>query len=441
MISNKLIKLNLNRIKYFCNAISSNRNISTSYLMYNNEKNENFLGLDGTSPCSTKSIVGPEPIYQKLNSDTYQLFKYNKRLELNYGGILPQIQLAYETWGKLNEARDNAILIFTGLSANSHAKSSQTNPNAGWWEDFIGPGLAIDTDKFFVICVNHLGSCFGSTGPSSINPLSKKQYATTFPIFNVKDMVDVQFKLLDHLKIDKLNACIGSSLGGMCSITAAVHYSQRVLKLVAISTCAKAEPSSIAYRYLQRKAIMLDPNWNNGFFYDGNYPKNGIRLAREIATTTYRSGPEWNIRFARNKLNQDKPIDLCPTFEIENYLNYQGEMFSLKYDPNSLLYLSKAMDLFDISEGFKSDQEALSKINCPVMIMGCQTDILFPVKQQRDLARWLKEAGNKSVTYFEMDSIYGHDTFLLNLNDVGTAMKGFLETSLKKTGDLSKSSK
>ena len=157
---------------------------------------------------------------------------------------------------------------------------------------------------------------------------------------------------------------------------------------------------------------------------------------------TYRSGPEWNQRFARNKLNdENKPIDLCPTFEIENYLNYQGEMFSLKYDPNSLLYLSKAMDLFDISEGFASNTDALSRIKCPAMIMGCQTDILFPVRQQRNLAKWLKEGGNQSVTYFEMDSMYGHDTFLLNLNDVGTAIKGFLETSLIKTGDLSKSTK
>lgn len=162
-------------------------------------------------------------------------------------------------------------------------------------------------------------------------------------------------------------------------------------------------------------------------------------MAREIATVTYRSGPEWNERFSRNKLNEAK-IDLCPTFEIENYLNYQGEIFSLKYDPNSLLYLSKAMDLYDIGEGYESKTAALSNIKCPVMVMGCQTDILFPVKQQRDLARWLKESGNSSVIYFEMDSLYGHDTFLLSLNDVGTAIKGFLETSLVKTGDLSKSS-
>jgi homoserine O-acetyltransferase len=192
-------------------------------------------------------------------------------------------------------------------------------------------------------------------------------------------------------------------------------------------------------RYLQRKAIMLDVNWKNGNYYDVSYPLSGIRLAREIATVTYRSGPEWNQRFGRKLIDKDKEIDLCPSFEIENYLNYQGETFSTKYDPNSLIYLSKAMDLFDISEDYSTIIEALSNIKCPVMIMGAKTDALFPIEQQRELSTLLKESGNHSVTYFEMDSLYGHDTFLLNLNDVGTAVKGFLEAQLiNMTKNLSK---
>ena len=186
---------------------------------------------------------------------------------------------------------------------------------------------------------------------------------------------------------------------------------------------------------------MLDPNWNNGFYYDKEHPISGIRLAREIATVTYRSGPEWKERFGRKKISQTEPVTLCPSFEIENYLNHQGESFSTKYDPNSLLYLSKAMDLFDLSDGSESMVDALQHLKQPVLIMGSQTDILFPVKQQRDLSKWIKESGNSQVSYFEMDSMYGHDTFLLNLNDVGTAMKGFLETKMGKSGEISKSKK
>lgn len=356
-------------------------------------------------------------------------------------GCLPEFQLAYETWGTLNEARDNAILIFTGLSANSHAKSSKDNTKHGWWEEFIGTKCAIDTEKFFVICCNHLGSCFGSTGPSSVNPVTNKQYASTFPIITIYDMINVQFMLLDHLGIKKLNASVGSSLGGMCSLLTGLDYSDRVEKIISISSCAYPDPNQIAIRYLQRKAIMSDPNWNNGFYYDGEYPVNGIRLAREIATLSYRSGPEWNIRFGRSKMDDSEPISLCPTFQIENYLNHQGEQFAHKYDPNSLIYLSKALDLFDISEGYLSLKNALSKIKCPILIMGVQTDILFPVTKQRELAKGLKESGNNAVTYFELDSLYGHDTFLLNLNDIGTAMKGFLETRLPKTGDIHKMKK
>jgi len=176
---------------------------------------------------------------------------------------------------------------------------------------------------------------------------------------------------------------------------------------VTISACTHADPNQIAIRYLQRKAIMSDPNWNNGFYYDAAYPINGIRLAREIATMTYRSGPEWNIRFGRAKMDTKEPITLCPTFEIENYLNHQGEIFAHKYDPNSLIYMSKALDLFNLSEGYSNPDAAFRNVTCPVLVMGVQTDILFPVEKQRAIARGLKQSGNTAVTYFEMDSLYG----------------------------------
>ncbi|KAK3586733.1 hypothetical protein CHS0354_017532 [Potamilus streckersoni] len=361
---------------------------------------------------------------------------------MKYGGILPKVDIAYETWGEMNEDRSNVVLIHAGLSASSHARSHPDNPKPGWWEKFVGPGCAVDTDKFFVICTNTLGGCYGSSGPSTMNPLTGKQYGTTFPVVSVNDMVRAQFLLLNHLGIQKVHASVGSSLGGMCSLTAAVLYPERVDRIVSISACAWSHPSSIAMRYLQRKCIMTDANWNKGHYYDGPFPKLGMKLAREIGTMTYRSGPEWDTRFGRKRIDPNqKEQSLCPTFLIESYLEHQGEIFSTKFDPNSLLYISKAMDLFDISEDFGSLHEGLSRIQCPVMVIGVQTDILFPIWQQRELAQVLQEAGNNAVTFYELNSIYGHDTFLLDLNGVGAGVKGFLETHLKETGWLTKTSK
>ncbi|XP_078687384.1 uncharacterized protein LOC144919729 isoform X2 [Branchiostoma floridae x Branchiostoma belcheri] len=383
--------------------------------------------------CSGRSLQGPDPTYQKVVSG-YKLFQSDEpfHCELN-GGVLPELEVAYETWGRLNESRSNAVIIHTGLSANSHARSHEENPSPGWWEAFIGPGCAIDTNNFFVICANNIGGCYGSSGPSSKNPLTDQPYATTFPIVTVADMVNSQFMLLDHLGIDKLHASVGPSLGGMISLMAGALYPDRVGRVVSISACAQSHPASIAMRYLQRRCIMQDPHWNNGYYYDGKYPGQGMKMAREIATTTYRSGPEWEIRFSRKKINGN--VSLCPTFEIESYIDYQGAQFMSKYDPNSLLYISKAMDLFDISDGYSSMVEGLQRVRCPIMVMGVQSDILFPVWQQRELAKLLHQAGNEAVTYFELNSIFGHDTFLLDLNGVGTAIKGFLETEVKENGN------
>lgn len=213
----------------------------------------------------------------------------------------------------------------------------------------------------------------------------------------------------------------------MQSLLSSALYPERVGRFISISGSALAHPSSIAFRYLQRKCIMLDPHWRCGQYYSSTYPKTGMKLAREIATMTYRSGPEWDQRFSRKKSEQEAPVTLCPTFVIENYLDYQGEMFSVKYDPNSLLYISKAMDLFDMSEGFASMEESLARIKAPALVIGAKTDILFPIQQQQELVKWLEASGHCRVTFFELNSIFGHDTFLLDLNGVGTAVKGFLE--------------
>lgn len=399
-----------------------------------------FRGLETDFPCLTRNkATGPEPNYHKIVSG-YHTFYMREPFKFKHNSaVLPEVQIAYETWGELNEDRSNAVIIHAGLSASSHAKSHAENKMPGWWEKFVGSGCAVDTDKFFVICTNTLGGCYGTSGPSSINPVTGKPYGSTFPLVTVHDMVTAQFMLLDYLGIDRLHASVGSSLGGMCSLKAAALYPDRVGRMITISSCAQSHPSSIAMRYLQRKCIMTDPKWNKGHYYEGAYPKMGMKLAREIATMTYRSGPEWDERFGRKRIEENSPTSLCPTFLIENYIEYQGEQFSTKFDPNSLLYISKAMDLFDMSDDHHGDLiEGLSCIKCPVMVIGVKTDILFPVIQQRELSEALHKAGNSSVTFYELNSIYGHDTFLLDLNGVGTAVKGFLETRLVETGWVSK---
>lgn len=430
---------------------------------------------------------GPEPSY---TSGATQVFRSEQPFLTDWGGVLQEFDIAYETWGSLNADRSNVVLLHTGLSASSHAHSTRSNPQAGWWEKFIGPGAPVDTNKYFVICTNVLGSCYGSTGPSSIDPADGKPYATRFPILTVEDMVRAQFRLLDHLGIRKLYASVGSSMGGMQSLAAGVLFPERVGRIVSISGCARSHPYSIAMRHTQRQVLMMDPNWNRGYYYGRVPPHAGMKLAREIATVTYRSGPEWEQRFARGRADSSKPPALCPDFLIETYLDHAGEKFCLTYDPNSLLYVSKAMDLFDL--GAKNQRAAASRraerqnlidegqpirsndptcsltlpakpyeekdengqwendepsgptasrpprdlveglaplVDHPTLVMGVDSDILFPAWQQREIAEAIKHAGNRGVIHTELgeeQSIFGHDTFLLDLKNIGGQLKMFL---------------
>ncbi|GAA5877586.1 hypothetical protein JCM16303_003388 [Sporobolomyces ruberrimus] len=459
----------------------------------------NTLGPAPSSEQTTTSDdpEGPEPAYSNVVSG-YQTFHHPHPFPLDYGGQLPSFSLAYETWGTLNADKSNAVLLHTGLSASSHAHSTAENPAEGWWEKFIGPGKALDTDRFFVICTNVLGGCYGSTGPSSLDPSDGQPYATRFPIVSIFDMVRAQFELLTDLGIDKLAASVGSSMGGMQSIAAAHLEPERVGKIVSISGTSRSSPASIAMRHAQRSVLMADPNWKRGFYYDDLPPHTGMKLARQIATITYRSGPEWEQRFGRRRrdlasspsLTEDataatllpSPPVLCPDFLIETYLDHQGEQFCLKYDANSLIYVSKAMDLFDMSQDALDDLEARkvardagknpSDALCPVtpppsarpsvskqakafisslpsshaylpsltsglsrlrrhptLVIGVQSDTLFPIEQQRELAECLKANGNPNVVYYELNQPWGHDTFLLDVTNVGSAINGFLSAS------------
>ena len=368
--------------------------------------------------------AGPEPTYDRVVSG-YQTFHSSDEFVCEWGGVLPELTLAYETWGEPSPARDNAVLLHTGLSASSHARSHPANPNPGWWEDFIGPGAAIDTDRFFVVCSNLLGGCYGSTGPPSTNPARGEPYATDFPIITVGDMVRAQLLLLDHLGIHALHASVGASLDGMQSLELAARAPERVRRLVSISAAVRSYPQSIALRYVQRHAVMSDPDWRGGRYYGVSFPHRGQKVAREIGTITYRSGPEWQQRFGRER-GDDATPRLDEDFQVERYLSHQGDKFCLQYDANSYLYISKAMDLYDLSVEWDGSGPALGRIRCPALVIGVQSDVLFPVWQQRELADRL-EKGGCAVTFVELDAPYGHDTFLIELERVGAAVKDHLE--------------
>ena len=431
---------------------------------------------------------GPEPSYA---TGRHMSWHSQDPLLLDWGGVLLEFDIAYETWGKLNQTKSNAILLHTGLSASSHAHSTDINPKAGWWEKFIGSGSPLDTDKYFIICTNVIGGCYGSTGPSSIDPANKQRYATRFPILTLEDMVRAQFRLLDVFSIQRLYASVGSSMGAMQSLAAGVLFPERVGKIVSVSGCARSHPYSIAMRHTQRQVLMMDPNWSRGFYYDGVPPHSGMKLAREIATVTYRSGPEWEQRFGRRRADPNKQPALCPDFLIETYLDHAGEKFCLEYDANSLLYVSKAMDLFDLGKEHQVEMARLrvqsgQKISSgqlstpgeqscnltlpespyseqpssvtsqlpldptasspsgppddliaglaplryhPALVMGVASDILFPAWQQKEIAETLRATGNRSVTHVELGedtSLFGHDTFLLDLEHVGQNIRNFL---------------
>jgi homoserine O-acetyltransferase len=375
--------------------------------------------------------AGPEPVYDRVVSG-YETFRSAQPFVCEWGGVLPEFTLAYETWGERSPSGDNSVLVHTGLSASSHARSHARNPSPGWWEDFIGPGAALDTDRFHVICTNVLGGCYGSTGPASRRPDTGQPWATDFPIISVGDMVRAQLLLLDHLGIDKLHAAIGASLGGMQSLMLAALAPQRVDRIVSISAAISSHPQSIALRFVQRQALMSDPEWRGGRYYGVSFPHRGQKVARQIGAITYRSGPEWEKRFGRERIVDTTPR-LDEDFQVESYLAHQGEKFCLQYDANSYLYISKAMDLFDLTALDADGQPYVEHIVCPSQVIGVTSDLLFPIWQQREVARYLKK-NDAPVAFLEIDAPYGHDTFLVEREKVGNAVKRYLEARRQQTG-------
>lgn len=356
-----------------------------------------------------------------------RFYQHPGTFRMRRGGTLERPTLAYETWGEVNATRDNAILIFTGLSPSAHASSSPEDPAPGWWEEIVGPCRPIDTRKYFVICVNSLGSCFGSTGPASVDPATGEPYRLNFPVLVLEDIAVFAKKLLDHLGIKTLYSVVGPSLGGMTTLAFAAMYPQVARSLVLISTSARALPYAIALRSLQREMIRRDPEWRNGNYDTGAGPIGGMRLARKLGMITYRSGKEWETRFGRERVPQEHTAGdpFVADFEVEAYLEHHAQKFTGQFDPNCYLYLSRASDLFDLAEHGGSIGAALERIQASrIMVIGVTSDFLYTIDQQRDLAAGFSASG-KPVSLVELDSIQGHDSFLVDMDRFRPVLASF----------------
>jgi len=347
-----------------------------------------------------------------------KFFEFPGSFDMRRGGVLTRPVFAYETWGELNSNRDNAVLIFTGLSPSAHAAASPVDPAPGWWEEIVGPSRPIDTRNYFVICVNSLGSCFGSTGPASINPDNGELYRLDFPVLMLDDIAVAAKAVVDHLGITSLHTVVGPSMGGMTALSFAAQYPTMSRGLVLISTATRSLPYGIALRSLQREMIRRDPAWLGGRYAIGAGPICGMRLARKLGMITYRSGEEWELRFGRERVSEERKAGdpFALDFEVEAYLEHHAQKFTGQFDANCYLYLSRASDLFDLAEHGGTIQAALQRVVADrIMIVGVESDFLFRITQQRELAADFKAAG-KSVSLVELPSIQGHDAFLVDMD-------------------------
>lgn len=356
-----------------------------------------------------------------------QYFTFHELVTLS-GEKLSPVTLAYETYGSLNSERSNAILVLHAFSGDAHAAGLHEDAEKpGWWDILIGPGKGFDTDKYFVICSNVIGGCKGSTGPSSINPETGKPYGLKFPMITIDDMVTAQSHLIDHLGIDKLLSVAGGSMGGMQALQWMASYSERIRSAIPIAATVRHTPQQIAFNEVGRQAIMADPNWKTGDYYDGPPPATGLAVARMVGHITYMS--ERSLE-EKTTARRDPASPLKPTavLEVEQYLSYQGNKFVERFDANSYLYISKAMDHFDLSGELT---HALRRSGMKVLVIAFKTDWLYPPDHSKEIVRACKMAG-VNATYCEIDSPHGHDSFLLESEQQGHLIRHFLEKVVKE---------
>jgi homoserine O-acetyltransferase len=351
-------------------------------------------------------------------SNQVHLYAFDS-LPLQRGGQFGPITVAFETWGKLNAEGDNAVLITHALTGNSHAYDNDhpDDTKVAWWNPLIGHGRFFDTSRYFVICSNILGSCYGSTGPSSIDPNSGQAYGMRFPVITIRDMVETQRRLIEYLGVKQLHMVAGGSIGGQQALEWAVAYPELVENVIVVAATAALTAQAIAFSEVERQAILADPSWKGGNYLPGQGPQAGLAIARMLAMITYQSEEGMELRFARQparKQNVPTPsgfADLSERFDVESYLYYQGESLVKRFDANSYLYISRAMDMYDISEGYSSIEDALSRLRSKALFIGIRSDFLFPAARVRWLADQVRAAGGDAI-YAELDSPHGHDAFL-----------------------------
>ena len=338
---------------------------------------------------------------------------------------LGPITIAYETYGRLNKDKSNAILVAHALSGDAHAAGfRKEDKKPGWWDNMIGPGKAFDTAKYFIICPNVIGGCKGSTGPSSPNPETGRPYGLDFPIITISDMVNAQKYLIDYLGVEKLLCVVGGSMGGMQVLQWVASYPDRVISAIPIATAIKHSPQQIAFNEVGRQAIMSDPAWRGGNYYGRSKPERGLAIARMIGHITYMSDQSMEEKFSRKLKNGSYNFSFIPEFEVEGYLHYRGDNFVKRFDANSYLYITKAIDYFDLSSGEKlipNDKE----INIKFLVIAFKSDWLYPSYQSREIVKFLKTR-DIDVTYCKINSTYGHDAFLLESKEETHLIKHFL---------------
>jgi homoserine O-acetyltransferase len=349
---------------------------------------------------------------------TVTITSERKPFSLLAGGSLSEVTIAYETWGELSPARDNLIMITTGLSGSSHVARHAPGDEPGWWEAMVGPGHPIDTNRQFVVCTNVLGGCFGSTGPTTINPATGSAYGVDFPVIHVEDMVKAQTAVLDHLGVARAFTVIGASLGGMLAFQWGAQEPHRVQSICAIAAPGRAYAFSIAWRAVQRGVVTADPAWKGGRYEPGAGPVAGLNHARAIGILSYRSAEEFDRRFGRD-WDEERAC-----FAVESYMHHNAAKFGTLFDANSYLTIARAMDFFDLGRGAASYEEGVARITPPALVVGFTSDLLFPLSQQREVAEILRREG-RPVCYEEFETIYGHDTFLIEIDRLGAVLTEF----------------
>lgn len=358
-----------------------------------------------------------------VETQTATLYENSNPLQLECGKSLSPVTVAYETYGRLNGDGTNAVLICHALTANAHAAGyhAATDEAPGWWDGLIGPQRAFDPRKYFVVCPNILGSCYGTTGPASINLSTGEPYRLTFPQFTVRDIIAVQKKLLDQLGVKRLAAVCGSSLGGMQTLEWGVTYPDFCETIIPISTAARQSAWCIGLNTAARSAIMSDPVWKQGFYEQ--QPMQGLATARMIGMLSYRSAEELEQRFGRRRQNSSLDrFDANNFFEVESYLQYQGEKLGKRFDANTYIYLSRAMDLHDVTHGRAPLPEVLGSVRARTLCIGVSSDLRYPTPEQKEIVRFIPNA-----IYQEIASIHGHDAFLIEFDQLNTVIKNFLK--------------